>query len=273
MNRFNIDGHKMHYHQDRVHQWLHGERRKVMPTNPTGFTGTEIVERVKNYVGNQTAGFQTYIQDSLALAEFRFCKIHDWKFLHQVGLSLVLTANTPDQILTTTAGFSNDMDAENIELIYDETNGAVLKREELSQLRRFDAENDDGSATAHPQFWATTGQNSIRLWPPIFEAGTIKVDGKISPEPFLTMSSPPTIPYKYQESFIEYVTAMALSRENDDRARAKKQEAMALIRADIQDDLSQAGSTENPRIKSMREARFDGAGTTIEALLFPYSEY
>jgi hypothetical protein len=53
---------------------------------------------------------------------------------------------------------------------------------------------------------------------------------------------------------------MALDRENDDRATAKKQEAMALVRSDILDDMRNLGDTENPRIKSMLEARFDGIG-------------
>jgi len=33
---------------------------------------------------------------------------------------------------------------------------------------------------------------------------------------------------------------------------------MALIRADILDDMRNLGDTENPRIKSLMEARFDG---------------
>ena len=71
------------------------------------------------------------------------------------------------------------------------------------------------------------------------------------------MTSAVSIPYKYQESLIEYVIALALDRENDDRAPIKKQEAMSLIRSDILDDMRNLGDVENPRIRSLMEVRFD----------------
>lgn len=89
---------------------------------------------------------------------------------------------------------------------------------------------------------------------------SLKIDGKITPtvpDPD-SMTSALPIPYKYQESLIEYVIALALDRENDDRAPVKKQEAMALIRSDILDDMRNLGEVENPRIKSLFESRFDG---------------
>jgi predicted extracellular nuclease len=57
---------------------------------------------------------------------------------------------------------------------------------------------------------------------------------------------------------------MALDRENDDRAASKKQEALVLIRQDIQADMQGLSEVENPRIKSLNEARYDGVGATLD---------
>jgi hypothetical protein len=52
-----------------------------MPNDVTGFTGDEIVEFVKNFIGNQSSEFQSFIEQLLPLAEHRYCKAHDWSFL------------------------------------------------------------------------------------------------------------------------------------------------------------------------------------------------
>lgn len=241
-----------------------------MALNPTsGFTGNDIVTRVQQYIGNYSSTFQTYIQETLPLAEFRFCKAHDWSFLRKTGLSLTITNGTADYTLdTSTIGYY--MSAENVETLYDEDNGIVLKRIDLNQMRRFDPQNDDGSSTDTPTMWAPIEENKIRLWPGTFASGTLKVDGKISPTALTNLANFPTIPFRYQESFIEYVIAMALDREDDVRAPQKKLEALSLIRQDIQDDMRQLSNVENPRIRHMREARFDGVGANIEALLFGF---
>jgi hypothetical protein len=243
-----------------------------MPNDTSGFTGNEIVSRVVKYVGNTTTEFQTYIQNTLPLAEFRFCKAHDWEFLHKTNLSLAVTNGTREYELSV-ANIGYYMSAENVESIYHEDKGVYLKRKNLQEIRRFDPQNDDGSATDTPTMWAPSGDNKILLWPPTFETSTLKIDGKVSPGALSTLTNFPTIPYRYQESFIEYVVAMALDRENDDRASSKKQEALALIREDIKDDLRQLSNVENPRIQSMREARFDGSGANLDGLFFGWLDH
>ena len=104
------------------------------------------------------------------------------------------------------------MSAEDVETIYDAANGNIIKRVDLNQLRRLDPENDDGSSTDTPTLWAPGGDNKIVLWPKTFAAGTLRIDGKITPVAMTNLSDFPTIPYRYQESFIEYVLAMALDR-------------------------------------------------------------
>ena len=225
----------------------------------TGYTGDDIVSRVVNYVGNTSSGFRDYVRQTVPLAIFRFCKMHDWSFLRKTGLSLTtVTGQAEYDLSVANIGFL--MAATDIETIRAEADNVILKRIDLNQIRRFDADNNDGSTNDTPSHWAIVGDNTIRIWPPTVKAMSLKIDGKITPtvpDPD-SMTSAVPIPYKYQESLIEYVIALSLDRENDDRAPVKKQEAMALIRADILDDMRNLGDAENPRIRSLMEARFDG---------------
>lgn len=225
----------------------------------TGYTGNDIVTRVTNYVGNTSSSFRDYVRQTVPLAIFRFCKMHDWSFLRKSGLTLTTVTGQADYDLSV-ANIGFLMAASDVETIRAEADDLVLKRVDLNQIRRFDAKNDDGSTNDTPSHWAVVGDNTIKIFPPTVKAMSLKIDGKITPtvpDPD-SMTSAVPIPYKYQESLIEYVIALALDRENDDRAPMKKQEAMALIRADILDDMRNLGDVENPRIKSMLEARFDG---------------
>lgn len=238
-----------------------------MPNSTSGFTGNEIASRVQSFVGNYSSSFLTYVQQTLPLAEFRFCKMHDWKFLKRTGLSLAITNGTAEYDLSVaTIGFY--MAASDVESIYDETNGIYLKKVDLNQIRRLDPQTDDGSSTDNPVLWAEVRDNRIRIWPPSIETGTLKIDGKVTPVALDNLANFPTIPYRYQESFIDYVIAMALERENDERAPGKKAEAMQLIRADIQDDMYNSGGNDEPRIKSMFEKRQDGIGANTDWWIF-----
>lgn len=249
-----------------------------MPSTPAGFTGNEIVSRVQSFVGNYSDSFKTYIEQTLPLAEFRFCKAHDWQFLHKVNLSLAITNGTREYELSV-ANIGHYMAAEDVENIFHEEEGVYLRRVDLQELRRFDPKNDDGSATDTPSMWAPSGDNKIIIWPPSFETGTLKIDGKITPKGFsdggsgmANLANTPDIPYRYQESFIDYVISIVLDRENDERAPSKKVEALALIKEDIRDDLRQLSNTVNPRIHSMNENRSDGVGANLDALYFGWLE-
>jgi len=230
-----------------------------MPNNITGFTGTEIVTRVVNFVGNTTTAFQTFVEQTLPLAEFRFCKMHNWRFLHKQNLNLTVSSGT-DEYALSTANIGYYMAAEDVETIYDQSQGRVLQKVTLKDLRRLDADHNDGGSGSDLQYWAPTEDNKIIVWPPTFRTTTLKIDGKISPPSLTTLSNYPTIPYRYQEAFIDYVIALALERENDDRGEAKKASAIVAITQDIRDDLTQLGDTDQPRIHSIAESAVDGVG-------------
>ena len=193
--------------------------------------------------------------------------MHDWRFLRKTGLSFNITNGTAEYDLAV-GNIGYYMAASDIENIYLESDGIYLKKVDLNQIRRLDPANDDGSSTENPILWAEVGDNRIRLWPPTFETAVLKVDGKITPVALTNLANFPTIPYRYQESFIDYCIAMALERENDERAPAKKQEAIALIQADIRDDMYNSGGNDEPRIRSMFEKRSDGIGANIDWFIF-----
>ena len=66
MNKYNIDGHKMQYHLDRVHQWQHGDARKVFPiyveVSPVGYCNHRCAFCAVDYLG-----YKRYKLDTLTL--------------------------------------------------------------------------------------------------------------------------------------------------------------------------------------------------------------
>ena len=236
----------------------------------TGFNYGQIKDMIVSYIGKapEDLEFQRYMRQMIVLAEMRYYKMHDWSFLRKTDLSLSITTGTAEYDLTfTVSGKNYTMAANEVETIRFEADNLVLKRVMLDEIRRLDPDNNDGSSNDTPTYWAVAGQNRIRVWPPTTKNGTLKIDGKILPvlpDPNDTVVSNfdnqyPDIPIRFQEGFIEYVKALALDRENDDRALNKKQEALTLILQDIQSDLEV-----DDRIRSMEEFRYDGIGSLLD---------
>lgn len=243
-----------------------------MPSSTLGFSGNEIVEHVKKYIGNQSSTFQTFLENSLALCEQRFCKAHDWSFLKKQNLNLTVVSGTVEYTLETgSIGFY--MAASDVYTIFNPANNAVLRKVTLDEIRRMDPDQDDGSTNAQVTHWAPSGDNKIVIYPVTFATTQLKVDGKITPTALLTLTNYPTIPYRYQESFIEYVKAIALDRENDDRAPSQRQFAMGLMRQDIADDLASLGDTELPRVKAYGEQVLDGRQANLDQIYNLFAFY
>jgi hypothetical protein len=215
-----------------------------------GFSYADIKNHVITYVGNNSTEFADYVDDLILMAEHRYFKMHDWSFTYKSGLSLAVNSSQNEYDLTTaTIGYF--MAAADVETIRSQDDNVYLIKLDLAQLRKLDAGMNYGSADMPPIYWAVAGDNKIHFWPSKLKTGVLKIDGKVTPS--LDLTGSPIIPMRYQEAFIEYVKALALDRENDDRASVKKAEALALIRQDIQDDMRNLGDTENPRIKSLNE--------------------
>lgn len=229
-----------------------------------GLSYEDIVSHVVTYTGNEDPNFRTYVRQLVLLAELRYLKLHDWSFLRKTALVLPVVSGTAEYNLTFTVGPNTyTMAANEVETIRAEDDNLVLKRVLLDEIRRLDPDNSDGSVSDTPSYWAVVGENRIRIWPPQTKSMNLQVDGKVFPQqPDPTQAgfaSYPIVPAKFQEAFIEYVKAMALDRENDDRALQKKQEALTLILQDIQTDLE----VDN-RIRSMEEFRYDGVSGLLD---------
>jgi hypothetical protein len=243
-----------------------------MPSDNSGFSGNELVSFLQSYTGNDSTEFRSFCELILPLAEFRFCKAHDWSFLHKVNLSLAVTDATDEYALSTsTIGFY--MKATDVKSVYDPTNKIYLKKTNLETIRRMDPGQTSGNASSSPTHWAPIGDNRILIYPATITSTTLKVDGKITPTALSVLTNYPTIPYSYQDSFISYLQGLALDRENDDRANSKKAEAIALLKQDVQDDMGNSGdSADEPRIKHPSE-QADGVGGNISDLYRPWAGF
>jgi hypothetical protein len=232
-----------------------------------GYDGTEIIDRVVAFAGNKSGEFRDYVAKSLPFAIQRYAKMHDWSFLFQYNLALTVTEGTNEYILNV-ASIGFKMSTDNVSKIYaTERSRQVVKRDitRLRDDRTF--YNSAGAPAIGPKFWAEIGDSTIVFGPELFETQVLRVDGKVDTTAFETasavwdlVSNPgaydgvfPEIPYKYQEAFVEYVTALALDRENDDRSSQKKGEALALVRRDISDDTRRSGDELSLRMHSLKE--------------------
>jgi hypothetical protein len=235
-----------------------------MPSATQGMTGTEIVAHVTNYIGNTSSDFKNIVETVLPLAEFRFCKAHDWRFLYKNNLPLTVVSGTNEYTLDV-ASVGYTIQSEDVHSIYNPTSGVYLQKLTLEELRRMDVKQDDGTTQTDLKGWAASGDDKIVVHPKVFKDTQLRIDAKITPSALISMSNYPTIPYRYQESFIKYVIAQVMERENDSRADSIKQEAAMLIRQDIQDDLASNGSSaDEPRFKHYWEAAADGIGGDLE---------
>ena len=350
-----------------------------MSMNANGFSGTEIVQRVIDYVGDTSSTFENYMLDSLNLAQFKFCKAHDWDFLQRSDLLLACDGtggpNNFDlaSITDPVSGNAVTIPTSSISMIHTVYPGVVLRKISIQDLRRFDPQETNGTIVDTPTMWCPVSEKRFKIWPDNFDGGAsvsfkgalagqslplltatsslsptvnisvveaqgggsgknerqvikfdnvplsgtftltyganttvalaynasaatiqaalealpsvgvgniqvdnkpitglLSLDCKVLPTLWSDYSLPPIIPFKYQESFICYMIALGLDYIDDSRFESKKQEALELVKADIQDDLNKSGDVDLPRVRSMFEARLDGAGANLNALLFGF---
>lgn len=237
-----------------------------MPSATQGFSGQEILNRVINFVGNNTQPFQQYVKDSIPLAEFKFCNTYQWRFLYRPNLKITLqgdgreeyTLNSTNLLDISSVGYN--MLAEDVESMTDEHNGRVVRKVTVKDIRRLDPLRISGSTQDQVTHFAPTQDMNFLVYPTNFPSVVMTIDGYISPEPLLDMSDYPTIPYRYQHTFIEYVIALALDRENDDRAPQKKADCVQMFLDDIRKDKETVGDIDSTRIRHWGEANVDGVG-------------
>lgn len=241
-----------------------------------GFSAKQAIDLTIDYVGNCSADFEAYMQNIITIAQFRYCSLHDWSFLNKVDLPLVVDGVTTEYELDlTTIGFN--MPASSVRQIWNPSGSHVLRKVESHVLRRVDPESDDGSSGTDVSHWAQIGDQRILLYSPVYKPTTLRVSGKTLPTPLTDFASIDpasdvaarlTIPYRYQESFLEYLRAVALDRENDDRAQAVKTSALQLVRQDMQYEEERLGDNTAPRIRHWSEQAVDGNLNQLNSILF-----
>lgn len=237
-----------------------------------GLTGTDIKNHVIKYVGNGSADFETWIDVQLPLAEHRVLKLHDWSYLRFIDFTLPLVNGTRDYQLNSTnvteLTTTQTIDPDSIETIHVPETGVVLRKMDKAALLRADPQEDDGSDGSDAQAWARLDDKTLRIYPPNFKNQTAFLNGRRQEASLTTLSNTLQIPYKYQNSFVRYIEALSLDRENDDRADVAKAEALNLIREDIDEDMKRTGDVTEPRIKDLREAAQDGFAQQLNSILF-----
>jgi hypothetical protein len=187
--------------------------------------------------------------------------------MFKFDLALAITQGTNEYELNV-ANIGFKMGTDNVYKIYSEELKQQVVKRDITRLRDDRSYyNDNGQPVRSPRFWAEIGDSRIVLSPRLFQSGELRVDGKIDTTALETASAVwnintnpdaydgvfPEIPYKYQEGFVEYATALVLDRENDDRSSLKKAEAIGLVRLDIQDDLRRSGDELNLRVHTLKE--------------------
>lgn len=152
-----------------------------MPSITTGYSGSEVIELLKAYIGNQSDNFETYLSYELPLAEFKFCTMHDWSFLYVTGLGFDVTSGADVYALDpTTIGYYAA--ASDVIDVRDEDNNVILKKTTVDQIRRMDPNHDDGNVNNDViRYWAPVGDNRIMVYPRYFKTTNLQVDAKMTP--------------------------------------------------------------------------------------------
>jgi hypothetical protein len=237
-----------------------------MPSSTQGFSKEELVTHVAQFTGNFSDTFSEWLGNAIWLAQSRYCKMHDWKWLNKRDLRLELTSGTRNYTLDTDS-LGYYMRAEDVRRVFSEQTNTYLDAISLDDMRRRDANADSGAVGAPVTAWAPGGgDNEILVYPRAFVDSFVRVDGKITPPPILEDEDYLVIPPHMQDAFVEYVKALALQYGNDSRAQAQMQAAFQLVRQDVQNDQSNLGGVNLPSFKSYQQGQLGMRTTTSDTL-------
>lgn len=154
-----------------------------MPNINYGYTAQEVIQLLKDYTGNQSDSFESYVARELPNAEMQYCKGHDWSFLYKLNLALTVASGTTEYDLNATS-IGYYIAATDIINIFDTANNCLLRKTTIDDIRRRDPNNDDGTTNGGLKLWAPAGDNRIVVWPKTFSTTTLRIDGKITPFTF-----------------------------------------------------------------------------------------
>ncbi len=121
-------------------------------------TRGNILDRVASFLGNESdTDFRTYLETSYNHMLYALWDAHDWEFTHKSGAFSTI-AGTESYDLTSTV--TDLRSANDIELLYDSTNGEWLRKRDLKAIRKTYPKAD---TSGKPKIYAPWGDKTIFL--------------------------------------------------------------------------------------------------------------
>lgn len=215
-----------------------------------GYTRATLLAHVETMFGDTSSNTDTFLESALNNAFYYLWDAHDWTFKHKTG-SFSTVAGTETKDLS--ASSTDIRSSEDVELMYDSTNGKVLHKVDLREFRKAYPKED---TSGKPQYYAPWGSKTIYMSPEPDGIYTIK---------YLYLSKPtvPTadaddlettcgLPDYIQPLLLEIVVAHMMRYLDDSRYAQQQQliEQVLLPRA-IQADMKHLES--GARIKFWEE--------------------
>jgi hypothetical protein len=145
-----------------------------MSDSVKGYTKNEIISNVQNSIGNTSTSMRNYLRTKFHWLESFICGKTDWSFLHQT-LSFNTVASTQSYGLTVAnVGY----DADDVELVYDSTNGREIHPSNIRIFDKVDPKGDDEGEPTNYAFWE---HRTIYFYKIPNDAFAIKVRAKVRP--------------------------------------------------------------------------------------------
>lgn len=131
-------------------------------------TRGNIIDRCAAFTGDSSTEFRTYAETTLDSQLFVLWDLHDWEFKHKLG-TFPTIASTETYNLS--SGISDIRSAQDLELLYDSTNGRFLTKVELREIKKAFPKADQ---TNQPTCYAPWGTRTIYIHPIPDDAYTLK---------------------------------------------------------------------------------------------------
>ena len=122
-------------------------------------TRGSIIDRVAAVLGDNSTDFRTYMETSFNHMLYALYDMHDWEWKHKDGTFNTVSGTEEYNLLTSSPVIRS---AQDVEIIYDKTNGRVLNKLDMNNLRkRYPKEDESGQPTS----FAVWNRNEITLHP------------------------------------------------------------------------------------------------------------
>ena len=120
-------------------------------------TRGNILDNAALILGDDSTEFRTHLASKLNSVLFAFYDMHDWEFKHKTGTFATVSGTESYTLSTSSTDIRSSQD---LEVLYDTTNGRFLTKVDLRDIRkRWPKEDTSGK----PQFYAPWGAKTIIL--------------------------------------------------------------------------------------------------------------